>query len=142
MKIFLDSSVVFTATHSPTGGSAKIFSLAGKKLRLLVSPVVLTEVERNVRKKLTDKALERFFWLIKRLIIIKQTPKIRLINQARKVIVRKDAVILAEAKQARVDYLLTLDRKHFLTKKAKKFIQPTKILTPGELLCEFLGVNA
>lgn len=132
--VFVDSSVFFTAVNSPTGGSAKIFSLNESKFRLVTSPVVLTETERNVRKKLLDVHLERFLMLAKKLEVIKQTPKENLVNQAEIVIIKKDAVILAEAKQTRSDYLLTLDVKHFKTEAASKFVKPTEIVTPKELL--------
>lgn len=133
-KIFVDSSVFFTAVNSPSGGSAKIFSQAGKKFSLIVSPVVLAEVERNVESKLPEQALKRFFLLIKRLKILKQRPNKRLIAKAEEIIVEKDAVILAEAKQAKTDYLVTLDKRHFLVKKVRRFVRPCKIVTPRELL--------
>lgn len=134
MKVFVDSSVFFTAVNSPTGGSAKIFSLAGKKFNLFTSEVVLAEVERNVRKKLPRQSLERFFLLVEKIKIIKQKPKKPLIAQAEKAIVKKDAVILAQAKQAKAKVLLTLDRKHFFTEKVGKFIKPCKLKTPKDLL--------
>lgn len=127
-KVFLDSSVLFTAVNSPTGGSSKLFTL--KRLMLCTSRVVLTEVERNVRKKLQSYHLDRFFLLVSKLQIIKQKPRATLINLAKKVIHEKDAVILAEAKQAEIDILATLDMKHFFTEKAMKFIAPKKIMTP------------
>ncbi|GAI34844.1 unnamed protein product, partial [marine sediment metagenome] len=69
-KVFVDSSVFFTAVNSPTGGSAKVFSLTSR-FNLFVSLVVLAEVERNVRNKLTDQALERFFMLTKKTKILR-----------------------------------------------------------------------
>lgn len=131
-KVFLDSSVLFTAVNSPTGGSAKLFTL--KNIQLVVSPFVLTEVERNVRKKLAGFHLERFFLLAKKVQIIAQKPNAAVIKKAKKLIAEKDAVILAEAKQANIDILVTLDKKHFLTPKAKQFLHPKKILTPKMFL--------
>ncbi|MBU0569967.1 PIN domain-containing protein [Patescibacteria group bacterium] len=125
---FLDSSVLFTAVNSPTGGSAKLFTL--EKVKLIASQVVLAEVERNVQRKLQHYHLERFFMLTKKLIISKQLPNNKLITKAEKVIVKKDAVILAEAKQSEASFLITLDRKHFLTTKVKNFLKPQKVLTP------------
>ncbi len=125
---FLDSSVLFTAVNSPTGGSAKLFTL--EKVKLIASWVVLAEVERNVQIKLQHYHLERFFMLTKKLIISKQLPNNKLITKAEKIIVKKDAMILAEAKQAKTNFLITLDRKHFLTTKIRSFLKPQKILTP------------
>jgi len=131
-KVFVDSSVLFTAVNSPTGGSAKLFTLTS--VQLVTSTLVLTEVERNVRKKLHDYHLSRFFMLVTQLKIITQKPKIPLIKKAQKAIVEKDAVILAEAKQAKADILVTLDRKHFFTESARNFLRPKKICTPKMIL--------
>ena len=130
-RIFLDSSVLFSAVNSPTGGSSKIFTLKG--IKITTSKLVLTEVERNVRKKLLSFHLERFFTLVKSLEIINQTPDFKMINKAKQVIVTKDAVILAEAKKAKTHYLVTLDKKHFLTVEVINFLKPQKIVTPKML---------
>lgn len=124
----MDSSVIFTAVNSPTGGSAKLFTL--KKVELLTSKTVLAEVERNVRKKLESYHLDRFFLLAEKLVIRAGGPEVKLINQAKKVIHPKDAVILAEAKRAKADYLITLDKKHFLTEPVSKFLKPQRVLIP------------
>lgn len=123
--------MIFSAVNSPIGGSSKLFTL--KNIKLTTSNVVLTEVERNIRKKLYRYHLDRFFILVGQLTILKQEPKQNLINKAKKVIVEKDAVILAEAKQAKSDFLVTLDKKHFLQTKVKKFIKPNLVITPKEL---------
>jgi predicted nucleic acid-binding protein len=68
--------------------------------------------------------------LAKRLEILSQEPNRQLIKKAEKVIVKKDAVILAEAKMAKADYLITLDKKHFLIPEAVSFLKPKKIFTP------------
>lgn len=127
LKIFLDSSVLFSAVNSPTGGSAKIFT---ENHKLIVSSYVLTEVERNIRSKLADYHLERFFLLVEKLKILKQIPNLKQIKSAKKIIVEKDAVLLASAKLAKCQMLLTLDQKHFLTEKVKQFMKPAKVLTP------------
>lgn len=128
---FLDSSVLFTAVNSPTGGSSKLFTI--KKIKLVTSRIVLAEVERNVRNKLEGYHLNRFFMLVNNLSILDQIPEGKLVTEAKKAITDKDAVILAEAKQAQSDFLVTLDKKHFLTKKAGKFLRSQKIVTPKKL---------
>lgn len=133
-RIFTDSSVWFSAVCSSTGGSAFIFSLAPKKIQLITSQTVLAEVEKNIRQKLEFYHLERFFNLTAKASLIDGLPGKSLINRARKVIVKKDAVILAEAKRAKVDFLITLDRKHFLTSKVKQFMRKAIICLPGEFI--------
>lgn len=129
---FLDSSVLFTAIKSPTGGSSKLFTY--KDIQLFTSKVVLVEVEKNVRQKLQGYHLDRFFMLVDQMITINQIPSQKLIIASKKVTVEKDAVILAEAKQVQSDYLVTLDKKHFLTKKVANFLKPKKVITPKGLI--------
>lgn len=132
--VFVDSSVLFSASFSPTGGSSKLFTV--ERIKLITSPIVLLEVERNVRKKLQSHHLERFFRLVRMIKIIEQKPNDILIKKAESVIAKKDAVILAEAKQAEADTLVSLDKKHFLTPSVKKFLAPQKETTPKMLIKE------
>lgn len=131
-NVFVDSSVFFTAVNSPAGGSAKLFTL--KNITLVTSLLVLAETERNVRQKLEEYHRERFFLLVKKLTILNQLPKPRLVAKAKKVIAQKDAVILAEAKQAKTDFLVTLDKKHFLTAPVVRFLNPQQVVTPKILI--------
>jgi len=137
LRIFVDSSVLFAAVCSPVGGSAKLFTLGD--VILTASLVVLAEVERNVRAKLEDYHLDRFFLLASKLNVIEQSPDNDLVVRAKKVIVEKDAVILAEAKNSGVEILVTLDRKHFLAPLVRKFFRPGKIMTPKEVLEEWFS---
>jgi len=132
--VFVDSSVLFSAVNSPTGGSAKLFTV--RLFKLITSPTVLAEVERNVRNKLSSEYLRRFFFLVDGLTVIDQRPNERLVSQAKKVIVEKDAVILAEAKQSMAESIVTLDKKHFFTPKVERFLGKQKVSIPKMLLTE------
>lgn len=127
--LFLDSSVLFSAVNSSIGGSAKLFTL--KNIQIVTSKTILTEVEKNIRNKLTSFHLNRFFTLVSKLDILSQIPDKELIKKAQKVIVEKDAVILSEAKKADCDYLVTLDKKHFLIPKVISFLKPQIVVTPA-----------
>ncbi|OGK08588.1 hypothetical protein A2767_00645 [Candidatus Roizmanbacteria bacterium RIFCSPHIGHO2_01_FULL_35_10] len=131
-KVFFDSSVLFSAVNSPTGGSAKLFTLTN--IKKIVSKVVLTEVERNVRNKLLNYHLDRFFLLVEKLEIVDLPIDKGLVKKTEEIIVKKDAVILMQAKKAKPDFLVTLDKKHFLQEKVINFMQPAKVLTPKDLL--------
>lgn len=128
LKLFLDSSVLFSAVYSPVGGSAKLFSL--RNVTLCVSKIVLHEVEKNTRNKLDDLHLKRFFVLVKHLHIINKYPNELERQNAQKVIVEKDAVILSEAKLSKCNYLITLDKRDFLQDKVRNYLKPKQILTP------------
>lgn len=133
---FVDSSVLFTAVNSPIGGSAKLFTI--KRVRLVTSLIVIAEVERNVRTKLQSYHLDRFFLLVEKLTVLNQLPNEKLITRAKNAIVEKDAAILAESKQSKTDFLLTLDQKHFFTSLARNFVKPQRIVTP-KMLIELLN---
>lgn len=79
--VFVDSSVLFSAVNSPTGGSSKLFTL--KNIKLITSRVVLTETERNVREKLHEYHLDRLFMLVGKIGILKQLPDNKLIKKAK-----------------------------------------------------------
>ena len=128
LNLFLDSSVLFTAVNSPFGGSAKLFTL--KNIRRHVSRIVLHEVEKNVRKKLVEAQLKRFFRLVDKVVVIKEVTSQSQIDRARKVIAEKDAVILAEFVRSNCDYLITLDKRDCLQEKVFEFVRPKKILSP------------
>lgn len=130
--VFVDSSVLFSAVNSPMGGSSKLFTIS--RFRLVTSPVVLTEVERNVRKKLLNYHLDRFFLLAKQITLLGQRPSEEQIEKAKAIIVKKDAVIAAEAKQSSADCIVTLDKKHFFTKQVEIFLKPMTVITPKMLL--------
>lgn len=132
VSVFLDSSVLFTSVNSPSGGSAKLFT--AEKFHLCTSLTVLAEVERNVRQKLLSEHLQRFFFLVNQMTLLDQLPDQQLVARAQKVIVEKDAIILAEAKQSKVDVVATLDRKHFLTPNVALWMKPQRIVTPKMLL--------
>lgn len=128
INLFLDSSVLFTAVNSSFGGSAKLFTMVGAKL--YVSRVVLHEVEKNVRKKLGEVYLERFFRLVEQVIVIETRLRAKDIEKAKKVIVDKDSVILAEFISSKCTHLITLDKRDFLQERVLGFVKPKKIWTP------------
>lgn len=128
LRLFLDSSVLFSAVYSPIGGSSKIFTI--KNVEIFVSKIVLHEVEKNVRLKLESYHLDRFFMLVSKLKILESNIDDRLINKAKKYIVKKDSVILTEFMISSGDYLMTLDRRDFLQEKVVKYVKPKLILTP------------
>ncbi|SRR3990172_1871672 len=134
-SVFLDSSVLFTADNSPTGGSSKLFTL--KNIKLVTSNLILTETERNIHKKLQSYHQERFFILVDKLEVLKQSPDEKGIQKAKGVIAEKDAAILSEVKKAKTNFLVTLDRKHFLTQRVTRFLRPQKALTPRDLIKMF-----
>lgn len=130
---FLDASVILSGLASPTGGSGKLLLAAGKnKLKLITTPLVLNEVNRHLSKlKLTSRRLTDC--LDQKLITLKNNPSTALIERCTRLTVDPDdAHVLAGAISSRCRFLLTLDKKHLLTKLVKTRLKPILVLSPKE----------
>ena len=130
-RIFIDSSVLFTAANSAKGHSHDLMlTSAAGKLTLVLSDFVLEETRRNLA--LTQPGLTVLERIIgeARIEIISVTRQ--QVLDAIKWIVPKDAPILAAAKAAKVDMLVSLDKKHFLGRPELESYINAPILTPAE----------
>ena len=137
-KIFLDTSVLFSAILSPGGGARKLFLLAETDvLKLVVGPTVLTECEEVVKRK-APNSLPR----LAQLLAVARTetslsPSKKHIVEARTYVRNlPDAYVLAEAIRARPDWFITHDKEHFL-KKRRRIKLPFEIGTPGDFIQRF-----
>ena len=131
-RIFIDSSVLFTAANSAKGHSRDLMLIsAAGKLTLVLSDFVLEETRRNLA--LTQPGLTVLERIIReaRIEIVSVTKQ--QVQDAMRLIVPKDAPILAAAKVAKVDMLVSLDKKHILGHaELEKYIN-APILTPIEV---------
>ncbi len=135
---FIDSNVWIAGVASLSGGSARVLDLCHAGLvEPLVSQEVLVEVDRNLRKKLPQllRAFKELFATLRPRIC--PPPSDEVLQMASEVVHPKDAGILAAALEARADYLVTLDVRHFLPA-APHVAGSIRIVTPGELLNELL----
>ncbi len=135
-RVFLDANIYFSASRSPTGGSSVICELIrGKILKLFATSQVLKEARRNLSEKEKAEVSLRFYDILNSI-----KPKIVKINRSEaqenfgEIINEKDSLVLEGARKAKVQYLVTLDRKDFFTKKVKESNLPFEIVTPGELI--------
>ena len=130
-RIFIDSSVLFTAANSEKGHSHDLMLIgAAGKLTLVLSDFVLEETRRNLA--LTQPGLTVLERIIReaRIEIVSVTRK--QVLDAMDWIVLKDAPILAAAKAAKVDMLVSLDKKHILDHPDIETYINAPILTPAE----------
>jgi predicted nucleic acid-binding protein len=138
LKIFLDTSVLFSAVLSQTGGARKLFHLAeAGLLQLIVGPTVLREADEVVRRK-APTSLPLLAQLLEAgQVETSSAPTSKQIESARSLVAYiPDARVLAEAIRAEVDWFVTHDKEHFL--KSKKGITLSfEIGTPGDLLQRF-----
>ena len=138
-RVFLDANVYFAGTLSKQGASAFLLQLARhNKIHWVATRLVLLETERNLRKK-TDKKTARAFHRFLRTtkISVLPPPTEKIMAKYEDAIHPKDIPVLAAALEAPVDYLLTLDRRHFLTPKVAALAKKVRIMTPGDFLREF-----
>ncbi len=140
MKVFLDANVYFAGSASPTGASALILQWALKgRIEVTASRLVLREAERNLRRKRPPKDLKAFHQFLKQAKLrVIPTPPEPAWTKYEGVIHPKDVPVLAAAVASKATYLITLDRRHFLTKAVSDKVQALVILTPGDFLRELV----
>jgi predicted nucleic acid-binding protein len=123
IKVFIDSTVLFSASYSSTG-AARAVLLAGltPAARLFISPLVLKETRRNLEKK-APAALPAFDLLSPivstnlvdpPLELVLEAANVVNIKDAPNVVNIKDAPIVAGALHAQAHYLATFDRIHLV----------------------------
>ncbi len=136
MKLFIDASVFFSACYSEEGASFEIFRLALRdRLQLVVSAYVLQETERNLSRK-SSQDLQRFQSFQENLSFEVVNPSKREVQQVARYTELKDAPIVAAARRANVDCLVSLDRRHLVDRPEVAQGSGLKILLPEEALRE------
>jgi len=134
-RIFLDTSVVFAAVLSPTGGARKIFQLGEAGIfKLIIGPGVLRECDEVVRRKApaTLPTLAQLLDISRVETTLAATP-ISMEMALSIVEYEPDARVLAEAINARPDWFITHDKEHFLKERRNSDLA-FRIGTPGDLL--------
>ncbi len=135
-NIFLDSSALIAGAISETGAAHVLLQLGeSEDILLTISEMVIVESERSIAKK-SPRNLNDLRRLIK-------SAKLRIVNNPSKKEVEanlyliedsNDVPILLAAMKAKVDYLATHNRKHFLDDPKVAERAEIKIGTPGDVL--------
>jgi len=134
-RVFLDASVLFSAAYSRSGASREILrSALRREIIVVVSRQVVEEARRNLKRKAPTaaEALEQLMELLSPEIAADSS--FSQLRAAASHINLKDAPVLAAALGAKVDYLLTLDRRHFIDDPKVARESGLSILTPDSLL--------
>ena len=137
IKVFIDTNVLIAGVNSVTGASATLLDLCeAEVLQMVVSRQVLIEADRNFTAKFPQWVgrFRQFMHNLAPLMVEDQTPES--IKKAAAIVDRKDAPILAAAQNANVDFLITLDKKHFLNPKTRQKMM-LKVVSPIEFLQSF-----
>jgi predicted nucleic acid-binding protein len=134
IKVFVDTSVLISGLASLTGASGGVLDLCeAEVIQMVISRQVIVEADRNFSAKL-PRLLSRFRQFVRDLKpLMIDGPSPGLVRKAAGVVGRKDASILAAAQEGQVDYLITLDKKHFLSSRGKKDMEMI-VVTPSEFL--------
>jgi putative PIN family toxin of toxin-antitoxin system len=137
IKAFIDTNVLIAGVNSVTGGSATLLDLCeARVLQTVVSRQVLIEADGNFAAKFPQLVgrFRQFMHNLSPLMVEDPTPES--MEEAATIIDRKDAPILAAAENANVDFLITLDKKHFLNPKTRQKVM-LKVVSPIEFLQSF-----
>jgi predicted nucleic acid-binding protein len=135
VRVFLDASCWVAAAGSPDGGSAAILKLAqAGYLSIGVTHRVLREAERNIKDKLGEEALLRYYQVLGALeleVIPPPTPAEE--SQWNALVASKDCHVLAGAYQANSGVLVSLDKKHIVCERVKRGF-PIQVMDTKEFL--------
>jgi predicted nucleic acid-binding protein len=134
MEVFLDASVLFSAAYSQTGASRELIRLGVKgEIQLVISNLVCNEALTNLESKAPEVAhkLSSFFQAVP---FKEVKPGKEEVLAAMKYTEFKDAPVVAAARCAEVDYLISLDKAHLVGVAAVQEGSGLNILLPGEFL--------
>ncbi len=111
---FIDSSVFFAACLSQRGASYEILHAGVRgQVLLVISDDVVAETTSNLAAKV-PQVLPAFQGFLEAIAFVVVNPTTQAIAAASRYTYAKDAPIVAAAKTADVDYLVSLDRKHLV----------------------------
>ena len=135
-SLFLDSSALFAGVISASGAARVLLLLAETdRITLLISEQVVAETERALARKSPRALADLRQAILASKVQIVRDPQ-RATVQANLNLIRHaaDAPILLAAMQAKVDYLVTLNRVHFLDDPGVAQRSGLRIGTPGDAL--------
>jgi predicted nucleic acid-binding protein len=136
VSVFLDTSALFAGIWSAEGGGRMILKLGeAEAIRLLVSPQVLDEIECALRRKAPSMLGLLTLLLDRSGVEVVPSPAPEVVQDCHALTGHSGgAQVLAAAWATGVDYLVTLDRKHFLENPALRAAVPFPVGTPGDFL--------
>jgi len=136
IRAFIDTSILFSACYSSSGASAEIIreNLRGN-IGLVISALVLEEARRTLAQKV-PQALPLFTQLLEAVPFEVVRPTKREVLAAATYTELKDAPIVAAAKAAQVDYLVSLDRRHLVGVEAVSQQSGLAIMLPDDFLSQ------
>ncbi len=135
-ELFFDSSALFAGIVSASGASRALLLLAeAGQAAITVSEQVVAETERAVARKI-PRALPEFREAIRAtsLRIVRDPSPDEIEGYADIIAHQADVPIVVAAMQSKTDYLVTLNRRHFIDDPAVADRSKLRIGTPGNAL--------
>jgi predicted nucleic acid-binding protein len=113
LRLFLDANILFSAAYRDASPALLLFELASAgRCRLLTSAFAWDEAQRNIRLKSPQRS-QTLDALRERLEYAPVPDAQAILDAAEQGLPDKDAPILAAARVAKADILVTGDRTHF-----------------------------
>lgn len=142
LKVFLDTSALIAGIASAKGAARELLRLAELNIiNIVVSKQVIVEADRNIESKLNELLADYREYIKVLSPELVNDPSQKEIKKYASMINKDDAPILTAAELSGADYLVTWDKKHFISDSVKKRVK-VRIVTPGEFLKDirdFLG---
>jgi predicted nucleic acid-binding protein len=135
-KLFLDSSVLFAGVASATGAARALLLLGeAQAVTIVVSEQVLVETERALARK-APNAVRAFLSAVQEANVTSAADPTPEAVAAQMGIIAdpSDVPIVVAAMEARADFLVTLDRRHFIDDPRVAARSRLRIGTPGDVL--------
>ncbi len=134
-RLFLDTSVLFAAVLSPTGGARLVLKLGEAGVAsVVVGPRVLAEIDGVITRKAPQFRAFVALMLDGAAVEVGPPADAASSEAARGLIsYAPDAAILAEVLAAKIDYFVSLDRAHFVGNATLDSL-PFRVGTPGQCL--------
>ncbi len=135
-SVFLDSSALIAGVLSSQGAARALLLLSeDQKITLVVSEQVIVEVERTLARKM-PKSLPFARQMIHsaHILIVQDPGREEVIKHHNWISHPADLPILLAASKAQVDFLATLNSKHFIDDPEVASKSQLKIGTPGDVL--------
>ncbi len=136
IKLFLDSSALISGIISADGAARALLLLAETgHIELAISEQVVAETERTIARKAPRAIIDYRRAIRASKIRILRYPEVEEVRDNLHLIAHAaDVPILLAAMQARVDFLVTLNRKHFIDDAGVALKTGLRIATPGDAL--------
>ena len=138
LKIFFDTSVLFSAIYSRRGGSNQICRLVKDEIiKGFTTQSVISELQANISKFSKKTKISPVNFIADHHFVVRSEIAEREIKHYKTIVAAKDAHIVAGALFCKCEYLLTLDKKHLDNKGVKNKFSEVIITSPKEFLQHF-----